>query len=261
METRKPQDSKAASKPVSEGRRPSLSSSTPATHATLHHALMLEWNQSIQWAFVQARAERAFKQQEEKALLQLRTALDKVLHLNDEVFTKQLELQRNLQLVELDEILASQKEAILPLHEELPHFRQCFHALYNELQNAMQRLEMDGVSFDEEAMLQALAATEDTLHGIIADLRECGDAVVHGAQGTRVMQELLQAERSELVQTAELIKHLSALEVEQRSLTVHHVQMMEEEKRLRGSPGFSESCGRSDLSPAPMHGLVTPAQK
>jgi len=210
---------------------------------SLRPQLELEWSRTLQWAFSQAKAEEALSQQKEKAEHQLFTATETLTHLEDEVQKLQLACNRKVIITELDELLAQQTVALTPVAREMEHFERSYNSLADELHGVMRQMPIQKVKFDEQELLKTLRASEMLMAEMVKQTEEAAEGVIGASKGVASLAAIVSQEKSELVQAGALLRSLSVMEIEERSLSAHSMQICEEIERRR------KEAGRDPQSP------------
>ena len=201
----------------------------------------MEWSKRVQWCYTLAKADASLSTQRAKAEHQLFTAQEHVSQLEKEVYEMNMRLNRKKIIIELDEVLSHQMAALSPVSRETEHFERSYNGLGQELDKVLRMMSVSNLRLDETELIAAMEGSESVLRALSGLYGDSAESLVGSSEAVEELSHLVQEERSELIQAQSLLQALQELEVTDRSLGVHCMQMNQEVLRLQAMRGTAPS--------------------
>lgn len=209
-------------------RAPALSAEDVGAELTAMHTRLL------QWCYLNAQAEQSYTEQSLKAEAQLFSAWKRLADTRKSYADTVARLQAEQHIVKLDSVLNLQQCEVSPLAGTAYAAEKGYSAITTALRATTHRLPISNVQGDMYALITTLRDAELALGDLCGGLTAEHPSLVHAASSLETLTESVNEIQQTAHHTSSLLEQESAVELEERSLSIHCMQMNDEMKIATG---------------------------
>ncbi|KAI9333525.1 hypothetical protein DFJ73DRAFT_854066 [Zopfochytrium polystomum] len=187
--------------------------------------LLVRWNAALQWAYIEARAKRAFearrKQREEQCVM----ATAHILQKREEIHKRYMDNERKRKLEEKIRVLSQQQESLERIVEAKLSVADSYKKLADSLKSSVVQLRLNNVTVrDPKLLRQSLLELADAATSILKDANGALSRAEQLSAGVVQIDDLMSRQKDGLLKCVGLVHRLQSLETMERSLMIDDIQ-------------------------------------
>jgi hypothetical protein len=197
----------------------------------VQNRLMPMYCRYLQWLYLDAKARKAFADQEKVVMEQIYGLSMECKRLEEEKTKKKLELERLKHLNVLDEVLDLQEKVLEPICEQLADVEQQYRSLAAAVDTTRHQLPIRdvvtpgagagaGAAVVEEGLMESLQETEQLLAELHRVTKQPASAVHSFSASLGTLKQTAQAEIHQLDKVHELVSAVKSLVIHESSLLI-----------------------------------------
>ncbi len=196
----------------------------------VQNRLMPMYCRYLQWLYLDAKARKAFADQEKVVMEQIYGLSMECKRLEEEKTKKKLELERLKHLNLLDEVLDLQEKVLEPICEQLADVEQQYRSLAAAVDTTRHQLPIRdvvvtpgagaGAAVVEEGLMESLQETEQLLAELHRVTKQPASAVHSFSASLGTLKQTAQAEIHQLDKVHELVSAVKSLVIHESSLLI-----------------------------------------